>query len=74
MNTGRLTPVQREPVRGSISRNIAFVRSGRWALVAGQESNTLALFEVDTATGMLSYTRQIKAAPTPMAIVIEPAN
>lgn len=69
--TGRLTPVQREPVRGSISRNIAFDASGRWALVAGHDSNTLALFEVDPDTGKLSYTRQIQAIPTPMAIAVE---
>lgn len=69
--TGKLTPVEREPVRGTISRNIAFDDSGQWALVAGRDSNTLALFEVELATGKLRYTGQIKSVPTPMSIVIE---
>lgn len=72
--SGRLMPVQREPVRGSISRSIAIDGSGHWALVAGQASNTLALFAVDAVTGTLSYTRQMAAIPTPMEIAMGGAN
>ena len=68
---GELTPVEREPVRGSISRNMAFTHNGQWALVAGQLSNTLAVFKVDTASGELTYVDQMASVPTPMAIVIE---
>ena len=69
--TGELLPVQREPVRGTISRNIVFTDDGRWALVAGRDSNTLALFEVSTETGKLRYAHKMVSVPTPMAIVIE---
>jgi len=68
---GALTPVEREPVRGSISRNMAFTANGQWALVAGQLSNTLAVFRVDADTGELTYADQMASVPTPMAIVIE---
>jgi len=68
---GELTPVEREPVRGSISRNMAFTADGQWALVAGQLSNTLAVFRVDNANGELTYVDQMASVPTPMAIVIE---
>lgn len=68
---GELTPVEREPVRGSISRNMAFSADGRWALVAGQLSNTLAVFRVDDSSGELTYVDQMASVPTPMAIVIE---
>jgi len=69
--TGVLTPVEREPVRGSISRNMAFTANGQWALVAGQLSNTLAVFRVDASSGELTYVDQMASVPTPMAIVIE---
>ena len=68
---GELTPIEREPVRGSISRNMALTADGQWALVAGQLSNTLAVFRVDTSTGELTYANQMASVPTPMAIVIE---
>jgi 6-phosphogluconolactonase len=68
---GVLTPIEREPVRGSISRNMALTADGQWALVAGQLSNTLAVFRVDTSTGELTYANQMASVPTPIAIVIE---
>ncbi len=68
-NTGKLVPVEREPVRGTIARNMAIDASGRWALVAGRDSNTLALFEVNTDSGELRYSGHIQYVPTPMAIV-----
>ena len=70
-HNGELTPVEREPVCGSISRNMAITADGNWALVAGQLSNTLAVFRIDTASGELTYTNQMVSVPTPMSIVIE---
>lgn len=70
-HNGTLSPVEREPVRGSISRNMALTADGQWAMVAGQLSNTLAVFKVDASTGELVYTNQMAPVPTPMAIVIE---
>lgn len=70
-DNGTLTPVEREPIRGSISRNINFTADGKWALVAGRDSSTLAVFHVDSKTGKLQYIQPIYSLPTPMAIVID---
>jgi 6-phosphogluconolactonase len=66
--TGELKPIEREAIRGSISRNINFDESGRWALVAGTGSNTLSVFAVDLASGDLQF-REVLSVPSPMAIV-----
>lgn len=70
-SSGRLSPVEREPIRGSISRNIAFDTSGQWALVAGRASNTLAIFSIDQNSGELSYSRNLYQVPSPLSIVID---
>lgn len=66
--SGELRPIEREAIRGSISRNINFDKSGRWALVAGTESNTLSVFAVDLASGELKL-KEVLSVPSPMAIV-----
>lgn len=69
--TGELTPIEREAIRGSISRNINFDKSGRWALVAGTGSHTLGIFNVDLTSGELHFTEQVLSLRSPMAIVFE---
>jgi len=70
--TGKLTPVEREPVRGSISRNIVITEDGRWALVVSRLTNALAAYEVDQTTGELTFlTGHIYPMTTPRAIVID---
>ncbi len=70
--TGRLSFVEREPIRGSIPRNFNLDPSGHWLIAGGQASNTLSLFEVDQETGRLVYTRKIVNAPNPICVLFDP--
>jgi 6-phosphogluconolactonase len=70
-SSGRLSPVEREPIRGSISRNLAFDADGHWALVAGRASNTLSIFAIDQDSGELTYNRKLYQVPSPLSIVID---
>lgn len=69
---GKLTPVEREPVRGSISRNIVITDDGMWALVVSKLTNSLAVFQVDQKTGELTFmSGHIYPMTTPRAIVLD---
>ena len=70
-NTGRLTLVERENVRGATPRNINLTPDGRWLIAAGQDSPTLAVFEVNQDTGELTYNGSNVTAPTPICILFE---
>lgn len=67
--TGELTPVEREDIRGKISRNINLDPTGTWALVAGTGSDTLSVFKVSAENGSLDFSGQVLNIPAPMAIV-----
>ncbi|MCB1211086.1 MAG: beta-propeller fold lactonase family protein, partial [Verrucomicrobiales bacterium] len=41
---------------GQIPRNFCLDPTGKWMIVAHQNSNTVALFRVDPETGKLSFT------------------
>ena len=41
----------------------------RWLIAAGQDSHTLAVFEVDGDTGELTYHRRVVQAPTPICVL-----
>ena len=70
--TGKLTAVEREPVRGSISRNIAITDDGRWALVVSKLTNSLAVFDVNQTTGELTFMRNhIYSIQAPRSIVLD---
>ena len=66
--SGKLTLVEREPVRGSWPRNFAIDPSGKWLLAAGAESSTVAVFRIDESTGRLVFTRQIIQVPEPICV------
>lgn len=68
--TGRLSLVEQEPVRGAWPRNFNLSPSGNWLLAAGRDSNTLAVFAVDQSTGALRYDRQITPVPSPICVVV----
>lgn len=68
--TGKVSPVEREPVRGVWPRNFNFSRDGKWMLVAGQLSGTVAVFAIDQATGALRYNRQIIQVPAPVRVLL----
>ena len=66
--SGELTLVEREPVRGSWPRNFGIDPTGKWLLAAGAESSTIAVFRIDQETGRLIFTRQVINAPEPICV------
>lgn len=67
--SGHLTVIETEPVRGATPRNFNLDPSGRWLLAAGQDSSTLASFEVSENTGELTYNRSNVIAPTAICVL-----
>lgn len=53
--TGRLTLIQNAPAEGQIPRNFNLDPTAKWMIVAHQNSNTAALFKVET-DGKLTFT------------------
>jgi 6-phosphogluconolactonase len=67
-NSGLLTLVEHEPVRGSWPRNFGIDPTGQWLLAAGAESSTVAVFRIDQDTGKLVFTRRIIHVPQPICV------
>ncbi|MEM7384427.1 MAG: beta-propeller fold lactonase family protein, partial [Verrucomicrobiota bacterium] len=67
--SGKLTLVEVEPIRGAWPRNFNLDPSGRWLLTAGRDSNTIAAFAVDAETGELTYKRSIISVPGPICVL-----
>ena len=65
---GKLKLIQTENCRLSIPRNINLDPSGKWLLVAGQKSNEVTSFKVDTKTGKLMFSGQRTEVPKAMCI------
>lgn len=70
-DSGQLTFVEREHVRGATPRNFNLDPSGRWLLAGGQDSHTLACFEVNQETGELAYNRSVVHAPSCICVLFE---
>jgi 6-phosphogluconolactonase len=71
--SGRLTFIEREAVRGSHPRNFNIDPTGRWLLAAGRDSNTISLFRIDRQTGALAFTGTTVNSPSPICIELCPA-
>ncbi len=69
--TGKLQVIEREPIRGAEPRNINLDPSGRWLLAAGQNSHSLASFEVDSKTGELVYNQSVISTPAPICVLFD---
>lgn len=67
--SGELSVIERENVRGATPRNFNLDPSGRWLIAAGQDSHTLAVFEVDATTGELTYNRSCVSSPAPICVL-----
>lgn len=67
--TGELTFVEREHVRGATPRNFNISPDGKWLLAAGQDSHTLASFAIDSQTGELTYNRSNVHAPVCICVL-----
>jgi len=70
--SGRLTFVEREPIRGSHPRSFNLDPSGKWLLAAGRDSNTISVFRIDEKTGRLIFNNQVVNSPSPICIVMQP--
>lgn len=70
-DSGELTLLEIEPVRGATPRNFNLDPSGQWLLAAGQDSHTLASFKVDQQTGELTYNRSIVTAPSAICVLFQ---
>ncbi|MEM9446479.1 MAG: lactonase family protein [Verrucomicrobiota bacterium] len=67
-NTGKLTFIEREPVRGAYPRNFHLDPTDTWLLAAARDSNTLSVFKIDQENGNLIYHNQIVNCPAPICI------
>ncbi|MFS4416168.1 lactonase family protein [Maribacter sp. 2307ULW6-5] len=65
--TGALTLVGREPVRGNWPRNFSLDPTGRFLLVANQKSDNITVFERDTLRGTLTFVSET-ALPSPVCL------
>jgi len=69
--SGRLAVVEREHIRGATPRNFNLDPTGHWLLAAGQDSHTLASFEVNQTTGELTYNRSNVHAPSAICVLFD---
>lgn len=65
---GHLTLVAHVPTRGKKPRSFALDASGKFAIVANQNSNNLVIFRRDAQSGLLSPTGQIVEVPSPVCV------
>jgi 6-phosphogluconolactonase len=69
-DTGHLTVIEVEPIRGAWPRHISLDPTGQWLLAAGAHSGTVSVHRVDPDTGELTYQRNgIVAVPEPICIL-----
>jgi 6-phosphogluconolactonase len=55
--SGQLSVIEVEPIRGAFPRNINMDSQGEWLLAAGAESNTVSVFRIDAESGELKFQR-----------------
>ncbi len=65
---GKLTPVGHASVEGKTPRGFAIDPSGRWLVAGHQDSDSFAVFSIDTATGKLTPTGQKLPLGAPVSI------
>lgn len=70
-STGKLQVIEREHIRGAEPRNFNLDPSGKWLLAAGQDSHTLASFEIGAESGELVYSRSVIHTPSPICVLFD---
>ncbi len=65
---GMLSRIENEPIQGSTPRNFSITPDGDWLLAAGQKSNSVAVFAIDTETGALEYSGHSVEIGSPVCI------
>ena len=66
---GALTLVEYESTRGETPRNYSLDPTGRWLIVANQQSGTLAVFGIDQNTGALSPVGPLTSVGAPVSVL-----
>jgi 6-phosphogluconolactonase len=69
---GTLSETQRVPSGGKTPWSMGIDPTGRWLLVTNQASDSVAVFNVDPATGRLGATNESVEVPDPMAVAFYP--
>ncbi len=67
-NTGKLTLLENVPAEGKIPRNISLDLTGKWMVVAHQDTNSAAVFSVNQETGRLSFTGKKVSVGAPVCV------
>jgi 6-phosphogluconolactonase len=70
--TGRLTFIADESVRGAHPRSFTLDPAGKWLLAAGRDSNTIAAFRISAESGELQFTNTIVKSPAPICVLVQP--
>jgi 6-phosphogluconolactonase len=66
---GALTLVEYESTRGQTPRNFSLDPTGRWLIVANQQSGTLAVFSIAQNTGALSPVGPLTSVGAPVSVL-----
>lgn len=69
-DAGKLVAVEVDAIHGAWPRNFNIDPSGRWLIVAGQESNTASVFSIDAESGELTFIRQTQPVPSPICVLL----
>lgn len=69
---GRLTPAGHTPTQGKVPRNFNLDPTGKWLIVANQESGNLVVFAIAAKSGKLTPTGQIVPAGAPVCVKFLP--
>ena len=65
---GKLTNVEIADAKVAVPRGFGLSPDGKWLIVAGQNSNNLALHKIDTNTGKLAFQRIIGDVGSPVNV------
>ena len=63
-----MQPVKCESVQGENPRNFAIDPTGKFVLVANQDTNNITCFKINSTTGELEYTGFQLEVPLPQCI------
>ena len=72
--TGSLRRIQRISAEGQRPWSFGIDPTGRWLLVTNMGSQSVAVFKVDPATGLLTATDETMAVPNPSAVAFSPGE
>jgi 6-phosphogluconolactonase len=71
---GKVTLIQNEPANVKVPRGFAISPDGRWLVVAGQSSDSLASHKIDPETGKLTPAAQVSGVGAPVCVVFANAK